>query len=380
MATEENAPGIVTLDDHLGATKRALTRGAVVVLTFAALVVAAMFGELAGLTSFHVSVPLGLGFAAVLWIVGAHLLHLGVSTAGKTAWALGRRAARDLSRFDRRDAWHDALGGRTLKSLGGLLAWLLVAGLLLRASTGVAGVGAIAGASLLLLARADVIRVAQVGSGLALVRRLATTTLAELRRGDGGVELALRVSSAAPTFSLPFLAAPVAAAQIRAGDEPAADTCTWPETLAVEDASGSGVLHLAAFELSGARRGGGTLTRRATGPDPLLANLEQAAGRKLGAREAPASFLFGVWTVEPGDALYVIGDAPAVRRGVGAYRGEGGGAAVHGASDRAAIAFVGDEATLMAALARELRAQIVACAVTLVGAAAFASAGWLALR
>ncbi|HUH01654.1 MAG TPA: hypothetical protein VML75_06640 [Kofleriaceae bacterium] len=291
---------------------------------------------------------LALGLAAPFGLFTLAFLGGRGAVAGKAAWVLGRRA--DLPQ--QLERW-----GHGASMIAMLLAVLAAAiGIVVAAAEGSrvaqASVPALTalGALLILLAIAG--RVWVVRASLGLVRRLHTTTLARLQADEGNVELVLSIPDGGGVVEVPFLRGRWSGVQLDLDFR--RHTQTWPQRLTVRDYTGSAELDLGGFELCGWRSADDVETWTGDRP-PLIGLIREATGSALIADEA-TNARWKVWALEPGDTLYVVGDATEVQRGFGAYRSTES-TTVGSRRGAPAIAYIGEEAELLRDLTRELRLQ-----------------------
>jgi hypothetical protein len=291
---------------------------------------------------------LALGLAAPFGLFTLAFLGGRGAVAGKAARVLARRAAvpRQLERW-----------GHGASMIGLLLAVLAAAiGIAVAATDGAriaqATVPALTALGALLILFAIVARIWAVRASLGLVRRLHTTTLARLEADEGNVELVLSVPDGGALIELPFLRGRWSGVQLSV--DFGLRNQTWPQRLTVRDYTGSAELDLGGFELCGWRCADDVETWTGERP-PLIGLIRQATGSALVGEEATNAH-WRVWALEPGDTLYVVGDATEVRRGFGAYRSKES-TTVGSQRGTPAVAYIGDETELLRAMARELRLQ-----------------------
>jgi hypothetical protein len=323
-------------------------------------------------------VPLLVAGASSAWLLALVALHLGLNRVGKTSWVLARRAAANVARYERRDrAATTVILGAFCAAAAALVLAGVAAGFEAAWIPAQAAIAWLAAASLTSAASGVLIRHHQARSASRLIHRLQTSTLASVGAGSGNVELALRVPADAPRIELPFVAGRHAAVQLRVLFDSEDHSRTWPERLPVEDASGSGSLSLDSFELGAWRRVSGekTLIDDAESPQ-VLSMLEEALGTKLRKGLESASLHWAVWAVEPGDSVYVVGDAPDVKKGLGVYRGDGElGPSIAGRKAAPAVVFVGDETDLRRRLGFDARLHGLLAAILFASAAGVGAAG-----
>ena len=291
--------------------------------------------------------PLALGLLALSWPLTLGILCGRAARGGKAAWALSRRAGFPwrLARSAERSFWWAFMVG-VLAAAGGAVVVLAQARPDWRLSASIAALTTIAIAVSLwgILARTWMVALA-----LHLARRLQQTTLAKLESDDGSVELALRVPPDAPTIEIDIVPGRWASLQLRLENGEVNEA--WPDRLVVVDESGSAALDLGSFELCGWRYKG-AVTAWTNDPPPLVRRIETATGRSL-TTHGQTTLLWEAWALAPGDALYIVGDATAVRRGLGSYRG-GGSTTLGTRSDMPAVAYMGEEGELRRRMVREL--------------------------
>lgn len=298
---------------------------------------------------------LALGLGAPFWIFSISLFHARVAFGGRGAWAVARRAGVDatLDAFVDRTPFRALLATLAVAAIGVATAVLelpAAAQAIVPGATAllvVAVIGAILGRIVILV------------TARRLHRTLETATLSGLADGSANVELALRVADDTPRVDLPFLDAPVAAAQLRYGSD-YEHVQTWPERVAVYDASGRAELDLGSFEICGWRLHRDVWTWTTEDRPPVVDALETAIGASV-AEAGQTSLAMVVWAVMPGDEIYVVGERAGVRRAFDGYRG----AQVTALGTRStvpAIAIVGNEERLERAIRRELLAQVLVAA------------------